>query len=87
MKRPRTSSTGSSGTVFTLGDHAYPDGTAQEFTDCYEPSWGRHKARTMPVPGDNDYSTAGAPGYYGYLDRGIAAGFRLRFQLQGLLQL
>ena len=32
------------GTVFTTGDNAYESGTASEFTDCYGPSWGRHKA-------------------------------------------
>src|SRR5262245_64027960 len=26
-----------SGTVFTVGDHAYPSGTADEFRHCYEP--------------------------------------------------
>src|SRR5688500_8501056 len=60
------------GTVFTVGDHAYSDGTATEFTNCYEPTWGRHKARTRPAPGDRDYRTAGASGYYGYF--GAAAG-------------
>jgi hypothetical protein len=28
-------------TVVTLGDHAFEDGTASEFADCYGPSWGR----------------------------------------------
>ena len=31
---------GIGGTVFTLGDHAYFQGTAQEFRDCYDPTWG-----------------------------------------------
>ncbi|MGH2667725.1 MAG: metallophosphoesterase family protein, partial [bacterium] len=57
---------GIAGTVFTLGDHVYPDGAAQDFTDCYEPSWGRHKARTLPVVGNRDYGTPGAAGYYDY---------------------
>jgi uncharacterized protein YjiK len=60
------------GTIFTLGDNAYNDGTAAEFANCYDPSWGRHKARTRPAPGNHDYHTAGAPGYYGYF--GSAAG-------------
>jgi hypothetical protein len=55
-----------SGTVFTFGDNVYPDGTAAQFTDCYGPSWGRHKARTMPAPGNHDYHTTGAAGYFGY---------------------
>ena len=54
------------GTVFTLGDNVYPDGTATQFTQCYDPSWGRHKARTRPSPGNHDYHTTGASGYYGY---------------------
>ena len=27
-------------TVFNLGDNAYPDGTASQFRDCYDPTWG-----------------------------------------------
>ncbi|MFJ5546884.1 DNRLRE domain-containing protein [Streptomyces sp. NPDC093225] len=54
------------GTVFTVGDNAYPDGTASDFTTYYEPTWGRHKARTRPAPGNHDYHTSGASGYYGY---------------------
>src|SRR5215204_3702283 len=38
------------GTVFTLGDNAYPRGSAANFADCYEPTWGREKHRTKPVP-------------------------------------
>lgn len=54
------------GTVFTLGDNVYPNGTSAEFGACYEPTWGRHKARTRPAPGNHDYNTAGAAGYYAY---------------------
>jgi len=60
------------GTVFTAGDNAYPDGTAAEFAACYEPTWGRHKARTRPAPGNHDYHTSGASAYYAYF--GAAAG-------------
>lgn len=54
------------GTVFTTGDNVYPSGTAAQFADCYEPSWGRHKARTWPAPGNHDYGTTGASGYFDY---------------------
>ncbi len=54
------------GTVFTAGDNAYPDGTDADFSQCYEPSWGRHKARTRPTPGNHDYRTSGAAPYYTY---------------------
>jgi acid phosphatase type 7 len=59
-------------TVLTLGDHAFADGTATEFADCYGPSWGRFKARTIPTVGNHDYQTPGASGYFGYF--GAAAG-------------
>jgi len=54
------------GTVFTLGDNAYESGTAKQFRDCYDPTWGRHKARTRPSPGNHDYVTPGAAAYYDY---------------------
>ncbi len=60
------------GTVFTTGDNAYPSGTASDFQNCYGPSWGRHKARTYPTPGNHEYLTTGASGYFGYY--GAAAG-------------
>src|SRR5215212_7644215 len=44
------------GTVLTLGDNVYEDGTAAEFRQCYDPSWGKYKARTRPAPGNHDYS-------------------------------
>jgi len=58
--------------VFTAGDNAYDDGKPNEFAECYHPSWGRHKARTRPAPGNHDYETSGAGGYFGYF--GTAAG-------------
>ena len=63
---------GLAGTVATLGDNVYESGTASEFTNCYDPSWGRHKSRTRPAPGNHDYLTSGASGYFGYF--GAAAG-------------
>ena len=61
-----------SGTVFTAGDNVYESGTADEFARCYDPSWGRHKARTRPAPGNHEYVTPGAAGYFSYF--GDAAG-------------
>lgn len=55
-----------SGTVFTTGDNVYPDGTSSQFTTYYGPTWGRHKARTRPSPGNHDYHTSGASGYFTY---------------------
>ena len=60
------------GTVITIGDNAYPDGSAADFASCYGPTWGRHKARTRPTPGDHDYVTAKGAEYFQYF--GAAAG-------------
>ncbi|MCA1702762.1 MAG: metallophosphoesterase [Actinobacteria bacterium] len=60
--------------VLTTGDHAYPDGTIDNFNSFYEPTWGRHKSLTRPSPGNHDYHVSGAPGYFDYF--GAAAGER-----------
>src|SRR5436189_38413 len=60
------------GTVFAAGDNAYDNGTPTQYATCYGLTWGRHRARTQPAPGDLDYKTANASGYFGYF--GAAAG-------------
>ena len=55
-----------SGVVFTAGDNAYESGTPQQYALCYQPTWGRHKDRTRPSPGNHEYETAAATGYYHY---------------------
>jgi PKD repeat protein len=52
--------------VLALGDLAYEDGTATQFQNCYDPTWGRHKAKTRPAPGNHEYHTANAAGYFSY---------------------
>jgi hypothetical protein len=54
------------GTVFTLGDNAYPDGTHAQFRNCYGPTWGKYKKRTKPAVGNHEYGTPGASGYFRY---------------------
>jgi acid phosphatase type 7 len=55
------------GLFFTVGDNAYDDGTAAQFADCYDPTWGRVKDRTvLPAAGNHDWNTPGAAGYLGY---------------------
>jgi acid phosphatase type 7 len=56
------------GTVLTLGDNAYDHGTLDEFQKCFGPSWGRHKRRIRPAPGNHDYNS-GASGYFQYFGR------------------
>lgn len=54
------------GVILALGDLAYESGSSDEYRDCYEPTWGRHKARTWPAPGNHEYGTAGARDYFTY---------------------
>jgi acid phosphatase type 7 len=56
-------------TVLTLGDEAYPEGTPEEFEECYKPTWGRFEDRTKPVPGNHEYHTREAKGYFGYFGK------------------
>ena len=63
---------GIAGTVITLGDNVYDNGTLAEYTNCYAPSWGRHRSRTRPAPGNHEYNTPNAMGYFAYF--GTAAG-------------
>ena len=64
---------GISGTVFTAGDNAYPNGTSTDYNNCYDPTWGRQKSRTKPAIGNHEYdSSSSAAGYFGYF--GSAAG-------------
>jgi hypothetical protein len=60
------------GTVFAVGDLAYPDGSDEQFAKCYGPTWGRFKDRTRPAPGNHEYHSSGASGYSRYF--GAAAG-------------
>jgi acid phosphatase type 7 len=60
------------GTILALGDIAYPDGTAANFSQCFEQSWGRLKDRIRPTPGNHEYNTPDAAPYFAYF--GSAAG-------------
>jgi calcineurin-like phosphoesterase family protein len=67
--------------VLSLGDHQYECGGYGAFLQSYDPSWGRVKSITHPVPGNHDYRSptggtdCGAQdgsGYFRYF--GAAAG-------------
>jgi hypothetical protein len=63
------------GAVFTVGDNAYlSDDVENPFPSCYEPSWGRHRGRTHPVPGNHEYEDGEIDAYFDYF--GKAAGER-----------
>ena len=58
--------------MFAAGDTVYESGSAADYANYYDPTWGRFKARTLPSPGNHEYYTSGAAGYFGYF--GAAAG-------------
>lgn len=55
--------------VLTLGDNQYPSGRLSDFRASYDPTWGRFKDITHPVPGNHEYLTARAQGYFRYFHR------------------
>ena len=59
------------GEIFTLGDEAYPNGSAENFR-TFDRTWGRFAGRMHPAPGNHEYMTPGAAAYFQYF--GEAAG-------------
>jgi 3',5'-cyclic AMP phosphodiesterase CpdA len=61
------------GTVFVAGDAAYRRKKVPDpLHACYDATWGRHKSRTRPSPGNHEYDTGDANMYFSYF--GEAAG-------------
>lgn len=54
------------GDLLLAGDLAYDSGTLDEFRRCFDPSFGRFRQRTWAAPGNHDYVTVGANGYFTY---------------------
>lgn len=57
---------GLEGQILLAGDIAYLHGTMANFRDCFEPTWGRFRARWRAVPGNHEYETPNAVDYYSY---------------------
>lgn len=54
------------GTIFTAGDNVYPAGSTAAYRDCFGPSWGRHKDRIRPAPGNHDWQSGDLAAYRDY---------------------
>lgn len=68
--------------VLALGDLQYEDGELEDFRRFYHPTWGVFKGHTYATPGNHEYDTPGAAGYFDYFN-GVGvdsgpAGHRLR---------
>jgi acid phosphatase type 7 len=52
--------------LLILGDLAYHNGNTQEFNGCYALTWGKFMDRSFPSPGNHEYVTPNAAGYFDY---------------------
>jgi acid phosphatase type 7 len=63
---------GIDGQIVLAGDLAYMHGSMQDYLKCFDPFWGNFRRRWRPAPGNHEYETPGAAGYFQYF--GEAAG-------------
>ena len=54
--------------VLIPGDIQYEKGTLAQFMASFDPSWGRARTLISPVPGNHEYETPGAQGYFDYFN-------------------
>jgi hypothetical protein len=52
--------------VLTLGDNQYENGALWAFQKSYAPTWGVFNPKVYPVPGNHEYNTDKAAGYFSY---------------------
>ncbi len=63
--------------VLTLGDNQYDSGTLSAFRSFFAPTWGRLGTLLHPAPGNHEYATSGASGYFDYFGGlGVETGAR-----------
>lgn len=61
--------------VLTLGDNQYDNGALTEYQASYDQTWGRLKAITHPAPGNHEYQTPAASGYFAYYGHSAGRGY------------
>ncbi|GEM47529.1 hypothetical protein DC3_31640 [Deinococcus cellulosilyticus NBRC 106333 = KACC 11606] len=66
--------------VLALGDLAYTVGSRTDFASCFDPAWGSFKSSIHPAPGNHEYETPGAAGYFEYFGDRAGKGY-YRFDL------
>lgn len=60
--------------VLLLGDNQYDFGALSAYQTAFATSWGRLGAKLRPAPGNHEYLTAGAAGYFAYFGAAAANG-------------
>ncbi len=68
--------------VLTLGDTVYPNGSLDEFLDCYHASWGRFRPITRAAVGNHEYHAPHAGPFYAYFCGGSGAPFEGRVSFE-----
>jgi Calcineurin-like phosphoesterase len=65
--------------VLALGDEQYEDGALTKFQSAagYNGSWGAFRNKTCPAPGNHEYKTANAAGYFSYFGNNASCPFAL----------
>ncbi|WP_222718737.1 choice-of-anchor J domain-containing protein [Actinokineospora xionganensis] len=58
--------------ILTMGDNTYDSGSLSEYRSKYDPFWGKFKSITHPTPGNHEYYTTDARGYFDYYN-GVGA--------------
>jgi hypothetical protein len=58
--------------ILLLGDIQYEEASRQDFEGSFDRSWGRLKGLVRPIPGNHEYATPAAAGYFSYF--GATAG-------------
>ena len=61
--------------VLLLGDNQYDHGRLADYNAYYDPTWGRLKSITKPAPGNHEYETQGASGYFTYFGSVAKGGY------------
>ena len=59
------------GTIALLGDIAYDRGSLDDFLNCFDPTWGQLRGRLRPAPGNHEYETKAATGYFAYFGAAV----------------
>lgn len=63
--------------ILLLGDIQYDNGTLAKFQQAFNKNWGKLMPYFLPAPGNHEYETLGASGYFDYfngagVDKGVA---------------
>ena len=62
--------------ILILGDLQYDRGTVEEFTSAFQPLWTNLKSKSYAVPGNHEYMTPKAAGYFNYWNESKPTSFQ-----------